>query len=162
MNRTISLIALLISLVSFSSYGKDLTGRLGVGFSQQLLTDIPSIDFKIQRSKAYAMGMMLGMKLNDNVGGWGAGVKLYRILFDEPQLTFYGAGMVGAINTKVNNNSSTGFQVDGTLGAEFSFSGLESVGFSFEFGISVNKIQEEMTFETIGNSIVIAGVHFYI
>ncbi len=151
-----------VALFTQEASARELTGRLGVGYSQQLQNDIPSIDFKIQRSKVYAMGLLVGVNLNDTQGGWGAGLKLYRIIFEEPQLTFYAAGLAAAINTKTNSNSSTGFQVDGTLGTEFSFSGLESVGFSFEMGFSLNKVQDEVSFETVGNSIIVAGVHFYI
>lgn len=160
--RKIILILITLAIIPYESYARDVTGRLGVGYSSQLKNDIPSIDFKIQRSKIYAMGLMVGVKLNDTQGGWGAGLKLYRIIFDEPQLNFYAAGTFAAINTKVNNNSNTGFQVDGTLGSEFSFSGLESVGFSFEMGFSLNKVNDEVSFESVGNSIIVAGVHFYI
>lgn len=153
---------LFLSMATQNAHSREMIGRLGLGYSQQLQNDVPSIDLKIQRSKVYAMGLMFGVDLNDTQGGWGAGLKLYRIIFDEPQLSFYGALMAAAINTKINNNSTTGFQVDGTLGSEFSFSGLESVGFSFEFGVSLNKVQDEVSFETLGNSIIVAGIHFYI
>lgn len=155
-------LACLIIFTTDQAQARNVIGRLGVGFSQQLKNDIPSIDFKVQRSKLYAVGLLLGMKLNDTDGGWGAGVKLYRIIFDEPQLNFYAAGMIGAISQKQNNVSNSGFQVDATLGSEFSFTGLESIGFSFEMGLSVNKLEDDVTFETVGNSFIVAAIHFYI
>jgi hypothetical protein len=48
-----------------------------------------------------------------------------------------------------------------TLGTEFSFEGLESIGFSFEFGISINKL-DDVRIQTTGNNFVTAGVHFYL
>ncbi len=153
---------LLVLAFANQAYAKNLNGRLGIGLSNQLKNDIDSVDFKVQRSRVYAMGLILNAKMNDDDGGWGAGLKLYRIIFEEPQLTFYAAGLVAAINTKTSNVSTTGFQVDLTVGSEFSFSGLESIGLSFETGLSINKPQDDMTFETVGNHIVLAGIHFYI
>ena len=141
--------------------GLEQIGRLGVGMTQALKNDIPALSFKFQRSPAFAMGGMVGLSTDDQSGGYGAGLKLYRVFFDEPQLNFYGSVMGALIKEKNNGDSLSGYQFDFTLGSEFSFSGLQSLGFSFEFGISMNK-KRDMVIETVGNNFFVAAVHFYL
>ena len=156
------LILFFMSLTIMSAHAVDRPGRLGLGFSNQLQTDLPAISFKIQRSRAFAFGAMVGLSTDDNDGGLGAGVKLYRILFDEPQLNFY-TSLLGAFLKENNGSASsdTGFQVDLTFGSEFSFVGLNSLGFTVEFGLSMNKM-DDFVVETTAGGLVIAAVHFYL
>ena len=158
------LIILILStlLCTSTSWARNQTGRLGVGFTQQFVNDVPALSFKLQKSSGFAMGAMAGMKLDDQDGGYAAGLKFYRIIFDEPQLNFYGATMLGLINDKENNQSKTGFQFDFTLGSEFHIPGLDSIGFSFEFGLSLNKLRNDLVIETMGDHIIKAAVHFYL
>ena len=140
-------------------------GRLGVGMTNQLANDIPAISLKIQQSKTFAIGGLLGFKSDEDATLYGAGVKFYRIIFDEPQLNFYFAGLFASesyLNEK--NKAETGFQIDGTLGSEFHFQGLESLGFSLEFGVSVRKADENggTSFQTLGDKFLKAAVHFYL
>lgn len=156
------IIASIVFCISSSIWARDLSGRLGIGLSQQLKNDLPSIDLKIQRSEAFALGLIINARFADTDGGHGIGVKGYRIIFDEPQLNFYLAALAAYINKKTNNISNSGFQFDLTMGSEFHFTGLESVGFSFEAGMSANKVDDELAFETVGNTFVVAAVHFYL
>lgn len=136
-------------------------GRMGVGFSGQLKNDLPSISVKIQQSRGFAISGLFGISTSDKNGGLGLGFKAFKILFEEPQLNFY-AGLLGAlIKQKTLNSNETGFQADLTVGSEFSFSGLNSLGFSVDFGISMNKL-EDFVFETVGNHYFTAAVHFYL
>lgn len=149
-------------LLGTSSYAIERSGRLGLGMSNQLKNSIPALSFKIQKSKSTAFGALLGLDTDSKTGGWGAGVKLYRNIFDEPQLNFYGALMAGIMSQKQGVAvSKTGFQIDATLGSEFSFSGLSSIGFSFEFGLSFNKI-DDFKVQTVGDSFIVAAAHFYL
>ena len=143
----------------------DLRGRLGVGMTNQLANDIPAVSLKIQQSKTFAVGGLLGFKSDEDNTLYGAGVKFYRIIFDEPQLNFYFAGLFASesyLNDK--RETQTGFQIDGTLGSEFHFQGLESLGFSLEFGVSVRKADETggTSFQTLGDNFLKAAVHFYL
>lgn len=142
----------------------DLRGRLGVGATNQLANDIPAISLKIQTTKTFAIGGVLGFKSDQDNTLYGAGVKLYRIIFDEPQLNFYMAGMLGSLSYLDGDKAKTGYQIDGTLGSEFHFAGLESIGFSFEFGLSVREADPDggTSFETLGDQFVKAAVHFYL
>lgn len=136
-------------------------GRLGVGATNQLANQIPAISFKVQKSNAFALGGLLGVSTDDNGGGYGAGIKLYRILFEEPQLTFYFSGLGALLNQKTTTTETSGFQFDLSMGTEFSFAGLESLGFTLEFGFSFNKLNDFIV-ETVGDHLVAAGVHFYL
>ena len=153
---------LFIILLPLSAFSINQPGRLGVGLSGQLQNDIPALSVKILQSKSFAMGALLGFSSSESSGGVGAGVKLYKILFEEPQLNFY-AGLLGAFikEKTLFAESQTGFQVDLTLGSEFSFTGLKSLGFSLDFGISLNKL-DDFVVETVGEHFVSAAVHFYI
>ena len=138
-------------------------GRLGLGFSNQLTNDITALSFKLQKSPGFAMGGLLGISNNDEGGGYGAGLKIYKIIFDEPNLNFYGSVMGALLKENVVGStvSNTGFQFDFTFGSEFTFKGIESLGFSIEFGLSLYKLTD-FVIETLGNNFIKAGVHFYL
>lgn len=156
---------LLLILFPTLSFAADLRGRLGVGATNQLANDIPALSLKIQQSKTFAIGGLLGFKSDQDETLYGAGVKFYRIIFDEPQLNFYMAGLFATENyLDEEEKTKTGYQIDGTLGTEFHLSGLESIGFSFEFGLSVRDADPEggTSFETLGDQFVKAAVHFYL
>ena len=144
----------------------DLRGRMGVGATNQLANEIPAISLKIQQSKTFALGGLLGFRSDQDQTLYGAGVKFYRIIFDEPQLNFYLAGLYATLNylDPVEDKVKGGYQIDGTMGSEFHFQGLESIGFSFEFGISARNADAEggTSIETLGDQFVKAAVHFYL
>jgi hypothetical protein len=147
------------------AFGADLRGRLGIGMTNQLANDVPALSLKIQQSKTFALGGILGFKSDQDQTLYGAGVKFYRIIFDEPQLNFYLAGLFASENYLNNKHKvETGYQVDGTLGTEFHLAGLESLGLSIEFGLSVRKADPDggSSFETLGDSFLKSAVHFYL
>lgn len=156
----------ILFLVVFEVNAADLRGRMGVGASNQLANDIPAISLKIQQTKTFAFGGLVGFKSDQDQTLYGAGVKFYRIIFDEPQLNFYMSGLFAALNylDEVEDKVKGGYQIDGTMGSEFHFSGLESIGFSFEFGLSVRNADADggTSFETLGDQFVKAAVHFYL
>lgn len=162
--KLIYLLVFFFLTLSLNAHGQDRRGRLGVGLSNQLARtlDAPAISMKFQQSRAMSLGGMFAMD-NDDQGGYGAGVKLYRHLFEEPQLHFYAAAMAAYVQKKqlFGESDLNGFQVDLTLGSEFSFTGLQSLGFSFEFGLSMNKL-DDFTVQIVGDHIVHAAVHFYL
>ncbi|EQC46090.1 hypothetical protein [Bacteriovorax sp. Seq25_V] len=152
------------SILLFTSLNASATeriGRLGLGFTNQLQTEIPSLSIKLQRSKSFAYSAFFGID-TDETGGWNAGLKLYRNIFNEPQLTFYTFGLLGLLNKKYSDdNDKSGFEIDLGLGTEFSFTGLESLGFSIDFGVSLYKLKE-FNVETMGNHFLLGSVHFYL
>ncbi len=131
--------------------------------SNQLANDLPAISIKMQQNKVFALGALLGFKSDDDHTQYGAGVRVFRLIFDEPQLNFYMAGTFASISyLDDKDKEKTGYQIDGTLGTEFHFTGLESLGFSCEFGVSVNDTGKGTTFQTLGNNFLKAAVHFYL
>ena len=144
-----------------SAGAMDRIGRLGAGVSNQLYGDTPAISFKLQKSRSFAFGGLIGMDTSKD-GGMGAGLKIYRNFFDEPQLNFYGSVLGAYLNNKRTNlEDQTGFQFDFTLGSEFSFTGLQSLGFAFEFGVSLNKL-DDFKVQTVGDSFLVMMAHFYL
>lgn len=150
-----------ISIGSYSAFSYDKINRLGLGVSNQLKTSFPAISFKIQKNRSFAYGGMAGISSSTDNGGYGVGLKFYKNLFDEPQLNFYMAGLGAIIANTVNSTTYSGFQFDLSFGSEFHFQGLNSIGFSFEFGISAYKNQK-FVFQTLGNNFIVSGVHFYL
>lgn len=147
--------------LSYDARALDKTGRLGVGLSTQLKNDFPSVTFKMQKSRSFAYGGMVGVSTDDQTGGYGVGLKLYRNIFDEPQLNFYLAGMGALLSNRIAGISYSGFQVDISFGSEFHLAGMNSLGFSFEFGASANK-KKDFVFESLGSSFFVGAVHFYL
>jgi len=152
---------LFFATLSPTSHALEKTNRLGLGMSNQLKNEFPALSFKVQKSKSFAIGGLAGLSTSSSDGGYGAGIKLYRNIFDEPQLNFYVSGMGALLSNKIAGKTQSGFQFDLSLGSEFHLTGLNSIGFSFEFGVSAHK-KEDFVFETLGNNFVVAGVHFYL
>ncbi len=153
---------LILFSITFGAQANNLVNGFGVGLSNQFANDIPGISIKFQKTPLFGVGAIAAFDSADTDGGYGAGLKFYRLIFAEPQLTFYMAGLLAMIGQKTNGKNDSGFQFDGTLGSEFCFSGLQSIGFSFEFGISINKMRDDFRFQTVGNHMVSAAVHFYL
>lgn len=143
----------------------DMRGRLGIGATNQLANNIPALSLKIQQSRTFALGGVLGFRSDEDNTLYGLGVKFYRIIFDEPQLNFYLAGLV-ATQTYLDqaDKAKSGYQIDGVLGTEFHFTGLESIGFSFEFGLSARNADRDRgaTIQTLGDQLIRSAIHFYL
>ena len=155
------LVAILTVFVALEAQALEKTNRLGVGMTNQLKNEFPALSFKVQKTRSFAYGGMFGISTGDKDGGHGVGLKLYRNIFDEPQLNFYMAGAAAILSNKINGVSNSGFQFDLSFGSEFHFTGLNSLGFSFEFGVSANK-KKDFVFETLGNNFIVSGIHFYL
>jgi hypothetical protein len=153
-------------LISTNLFAADLRGRMGVGASNQLANDIPALSLKIQQDRTFALGGVLGFKSDQDNTLYGAGLKFYRIIFDEPQLNFYISGLFASLSylDEEKDKVKSGYQFDGTMGSEFHFSGLESIGLSFEFGISARNAdaKDGATIQTLGDQFLKAAVHFYL
>lgn len=159
------LISTIVALFFMSSplYATNLLGRLGVGMTSQVASSMESISFKIQRSRSIAIGGFFGLESNSSYTAYAAGGKLYRILYDEPQLTFYTAGLLALFASPNGDRSKaeSGHQLEILMGSEFSFHGLESIGFSFEFGGGLINYQGENSFGVTAHNLLRSAVHFY-
>ncbi len=151
----------IIAIIPYQASAYERVGRLGLGMTNQLKLDFPQLSFKMQKSRSTSIGGIAGVSTDEDKGGYGAGLKLYRNIFDEPQLNFYFTGTGALLSKKINGTSYSGFQFDFGFGSEFHFEGLNSLGFSFEFGFSGHKTKN-FAFETMGNSFVVSAIHFYL
>ncbi len=147
---------------STSSFAMSLLGRLGLGTTNQVVTGIDALSIKLQRNRSVAISGIFGLNNSSDTSNYALGAKIYRLIYDEPQLNFYSA--LSAITFTYQNDGDrlSGYQVDAGLGTEFSMQGLESIGFSFEFGMGMNKYNGGSNIQTYGHHIMSSAVHFYL
>jgi hypothetical protein len=162
--RLILLALLCVNVLNSPSYAMSLLGRLGIGMNNQLVTGMETLSFKLQRNRSSAIGGLLGLNANQDATNYAIGAKFYRIIYDEPQLNFYTCATLATFSyqSSENNETANGYQVEAGLGSEFSFQGLESIGFSFEFGAGYSNYDGENTFKTVGHDIITSAIHFYL
>lgn len=153
---------LFLALCTPTAQAVDRRGRLGVGLSNQLqLQDLPAISFRLQTASSTSIGALFGANTADD-GGLGAGFKIQKHFFEEPQLNFYGSLLAAYLSQKnLNSSDDSGFQFDFTMGSEFHFRGLESLGLHFEFGVSLRKL-DDFVIQTVGQQFIVMGIHFYL
>lgn len=158
----------LIAVASTATFAKDLTSRLGVGYSDSFSsTDLPSIAVKYYSGKDFAISAALGINTQSTTGtsNFGFGARAYKTVFPEDNLNFYmggGAALVSFGPAAGGTGSTTsGFELSGFAGVEFFVPGLDSVGFNFEAGVGVVSVSSGVTFRTIGNTPLKAGMYFY-
>ncbi len=162
---------LLVSLIfiSVQSLAKDLTNRLGVGFSDQFATSsnnsLPSIAVKYYPNPDFAYSVALGVDTQENASRFGFAAKMYRTIFVEENMNFYMGGGAALLSEELTvgivTENSSGFELSGFAGGEFFLTGLESVGFSFEVGVGIVSVSNQVRFRTIGDSPFKAGIIFY-
>lgn len=163
-NMKIKLIILLtLFLVSSISYAANYVGRLGIGMANNIESGINLLSVKIQRNRSSALGGHFGIDSSSDGVYYALGGKYYKYIYEEPQLNFYSA-IAGTFFTYEDEagESDSGYQFDGTFGAEYSFQGLESIGFSFEFGMGMSNYNDKTRIKTIGYNMIVSAVHFYL
>lgn len=153
---------LLLILSSTTLHAVDYVGHLGLGVTQSIKSDVPTISLKLQKSPAWAFSALFGFKNSDSSSGMNLGFKFQRNIFEEPQLNFYVGGAAILINNKINKVKKNGFQIDALGGTEFHFTGLKSLAFHVEFGLTMSRIASEFAMGTSGTGLIKAGFHFYI
>ncbi len=153
-----------VGLVTVESQAKDLTHRLGLGFTDQfsIQGSLPSIAVRYYPARDLGIAASLGVDTQKNSSRFGFMAKVFRVIFVEDNMNFYMGAGVGLISQETpGNNNDSGFELNGFAGGEFFFSGLESLGFNFELGIGVTSISSEVRFRTLGDHPFRAGVTFY-
>lgn len=161
---TLSIFAIILVLlgVCIQSHAKELNNRLGVGFSDQFSEPMPSLALRYYPEPYLGVGAALGVDTEEDQSKFGFMVRLYRILYVEDHMNFYMGTSAGIISLEENNDSDSGFELSGYAGAEFFFSELQNLGFSFEVGVGVTSISSEVRFRTIGDHPWKAGITFYL
>ncbi len=164
-------IAAVITLLGLGSpaQAKDLTSRLGVGYANQFGINggLPSLAVRYYPNPDLGVSAQVGVDTEEDASKFGFLAKVYRIVFQENNMNFYmgaGAGLISREKyntTTATSDNDSGFEVSGYIGGEFFFTGLDSLGFSFETGIGVTSISSEVRFRTIGDHPMRAGITFY-
>ena len=155
------LTALILLLLSPNLFAKDLTHRLGVGYSNSLDMDLPSIAVHYYPNQKTMLAAAIGVSTEDDNSKFGLLFKAFRNIFEEENLNFQMGGSAALISNEVNGDSDSGFELNALFGAEFFFTGLDSLAFRFEAGIGIVSINDGTTFRTIGDSPFDAGIIFY-
>lgn len=157
----------ILSLLSTNLEAKDLTHRLGVGYANQFSEDLPSLAVRYYPNPKMGLTAAIGVDTGDENSGapsrFGLMARVFKIVFAEDNMNFYmgsGAGLISREDLATKKTDS-GFELTGFVGGEFFFTGLESLGFSFEAGVGVTSISSDVRFRTIGDHPFKAGITFY-
>lgn len=167
--RLLATVAALLISISSTAFAKDMTSRLGVGYSDSFsAATMPSLAVKYYASNDFALSAALGIDTNSTssaAGGsnFGFGAKVYKTIFPEDNLNFYmgaGAALV-TIGGTSGAASTSGFELNGFAGCEIFFPGVDSVGINFQAGVGVTSVTSGVRFRTIGDTPLKAGMYFY-
>lgn len=132
--------------------------------SDHLITDMKTLSLKLQNSRVSGIGGSFGIDTSEDGSFYALGLKYYQLIYEEPQLNFYSAAGINVFTyqNQQSDDTESGYQLDGVFGSEFSFQGLESIGFSFEFGMTVYNYNEDTHIATTGQNILKSAIHFYL
>jgi hypothetical protein len=154
-----SAIGLLLS--PSSSGAKELFGKMGLGYNAQFANTtqtngVPGISLKYGLAPRDSLELIAGFYSGSGGTGVFAG-KFMHTLVPESYANFYfltGAGYVVA--------TRSGVEIVGGLGAEFFIPGVDSIGISFETGMSAESVTSgSLVLKTFGVSFLNAGMHYY-
>ena len=138
-------------------------GRLGIGMTNQIENNMKALSMRLQRNRSTAIGGHFGLDSSSDGVIYALGLKGYKYIYVEPQLNFYSA-LSGGVFNYLNESDSleSGYQLEGVFGTEFSFQGLESICFSFEFGLGFSQYRNKTRLKTVGYNALVSAVHFYL
>ena len=151
-------------LFSSPAIAKEQVGRIGLGYNAQfanttLTNGVPAISVKYGVAPR-AMIEAVGGFYSGSDGSGVAALKYMQTIHAESYANFYylfGGGYVSA-------NHRNGTEFIGGLGGEFFIPGVDSVGLSFESGMSFESLTStsgSFVLKTFGISFINAGMHFY-
>lgn len=141
---------------------KELTSRLGVGYSNNFgAMELPSLAVRYFPNEVYGLMGSLGIDTEEDEGKFGAMLRVMRIVFREPNMNFFVSGGGGIVSRELAGDNDTGFEAMATFGGEFFLPGLESLSFTFEAGLGVTSISDEVRFRTVGDHPLRGGILFY-
>lgn len=156
----------LLTLISLNqtAHARELFGRTGLGYNAQfantnLTNGVPAISIKYGLAPRAAIQAIAGFYS----GGDGSGVaalKYLQTIRGENYANFYYTFGLGTVSALQRN----GTQFLLGIGAEFFIPGVDSVGFSFESGVtaeSLTSTSQSFILKTYGVSFIHAGMHYY-
>lgn len=148
-------------LLISTAQAKDLTNRLGFGYSDQFHIDLPSVMAMYYPNPETGLSAAIGVNTKDNESKFGLSFKYYKIIFPEDNMNFYMGGVLSLISNETGGNSNSGYELGGFIGGEYFFQGLDSLAFRMEAGLGIVSQDSGVTFRTIGQHPLKAGMIFY-
>lgn len=159
--KQFSLFFALLFLVGVSVFAKSMPQRLGVGIKDNTSQSIPSVMALYNLNDQFAFFGGFGFDTRKDYSTTQINVGIRHVVFHETNLHFYTGGQFAIVNIEDPiNKKQNGFEVNALLGAEFFFTGLENIGFSFEGGFGLSSYKETRV-RTIGDHPLKAGILFY-
>ncbi len=150
------MLTLLLALLPSPALARDLHGRLGVGFEDQLSGNGGiSARYWLPGGKdtpQIGVEAVLGLDLRDGGEGVSAGVRGMWAFLEEDNLNLYAAGGLGWVG------AAESVRMQPSMGAEFFLFGLENLGFSAEWGLNVD-LGRDVAVATPGRAVT--GVRYY-
>lgn len=147
-------------LIGASAQAKELSNRLGVGVKKNATLDLPELAmvYHFAPDLSVAAGLGIDTEKDQSKFTFNAGVR--RIVFKEENMNFYMGGSLGLANFENAGDKQSGFELNALFGAEFFFSGLDSLAFTFEGGVGILSA-DNVRFRTIAGGPFNAGIIFY-
>lgn len=150
----------LMGLASTAS-AKELVNRLGVGVKQNsALDNLPELATVYYPTSDIAVTGGIGIDTKKDYSRFSFNGGVRRIVFKEDNMNFYMGGRLGLVNYENAGDKKSGFELSGLFGGEFFFTGLDSLGFTFEGGVGVVSTSD-VRFRTLADSPISAGIIFY-
>ena len=154
----------LLHLLAHDAHARDLHGRVGIGFEDQLAagagSGAVSARYWLPTSGASDgartphVGVELDLGLDVREGGAGASVgarALYAFLLEDNLNLYVGGGLAWL-------GATSAVRVQPAVGAEFFLFGLENLGITTEWAMNLD-LGEDVSLTTPGNAV--AGVRYY-
>lgn len=153
-------VVLILTIVSVSAHSKELVNRLGVGVKSHSALDLAELAAVYYPTTDLAFAAGLGVDTQEDQSKFAFNAALRRIVFKEDNMNFYLGGELGLVNYEDVNETQSGFELNALFGAEFFFTGLDSLAFTFEGGVGILST-DNVRFRTIADSPFSAGIIFY-
>lgn len=153
---------LIICFLSVSAVqAKELTNRLGIGIKNSSSMDVGELAAAYYPNPDIGITGGIGIDTQKNASRFAFNAGIRRIVFKEEHMNFYMGGALGLINyEQIDGDKKSGFELNALFGAEFFFTGLDSLAFTFEGGAGVVST-DDVRFRTIADSPFRAGILFY-
>ncbi len=157
------LLALALLLSPTLSHGKDLRGRVGLGF-QNNFSELLSISAKFglptERETANVqLQVLVGFSLSTKADErFFAGCRVLLPFIAEDNLNLYGAVGAGWLRRAEADQL---LRVSGAVGAEFFLFGLENLGLAAEFGLQLEVAPPDVEVGTTSGTVAGLAIHYY-
>jgi hypothetical protein len=140
--------------VSISSWSRDLSGHLGIGFQTLIRPAITSLSTRYFFNAHLIAQGMLGVDTSDSSGV--VGLKIYRALPIEEPLNIYVGG--GALfTTAAATAGGAGLRLQMLFGGEYFLPSVPEIGIVAELGFEIAVLGLDQ-FRTLGGQL---GIHYY-